>query len=104
MNLGAALAVVPILIAINAFFVAAEYAIVAARPAVIEVLRQRASRRTASAFESLASEPASAIATIQICITMANLLIGWIAEPAMSALLELILTPVIRTAPHVLVG
>jgi CBS domain containing-hemolysin-like protein len=75
---------VPLLILLNAFFVAAEYAVVAARPAVLEQMRRRRRGAAATALASLTRNPASAIGTIQICITKTNLLIGWVAEPVMS--------------------
>src|SRR5215218_10108188 len=65
---------VPILIGLNAFFVAAEYAVVAALPAVIESLRQRRRFAVASALPSVVTDPAGAIGAIQVCITMTNLL------------------------------
>src|SRR5688572_20950801 len=87
---------VPLLIALNAFFVAAEYTLVAIRPAQIEGLRGRRSRRTADAIESLKSRAADAIGTIQVCITMTNLLLGWIGEPAMAQALHAILGPLLN--------
>lgn len=92
---------VPVLIAANAFFVAAEYAVVSADPAAIDVLRRRGRWRTAQALERLTAEPAAAIGAIQVCITMTNLLLGWIGEPAMTALLGAAFAPVIRAYPQV---
>jgi CBS domain containing-hemolysin-like protein len=103
MPLGWALAAVPILIACNAFFVAAEYAVVAARAATIDSMRRHGRLRSAAAIEQLQSRPASAIGTIQICITMTNLLLGWIGEPAMSAILYLLFASVIVLLPPALV-
>src|SRR6187431_2243641 len=91
---------VPFLIALNAFFVAAEYAIVAARPAHIEQLRNRRSLRTAAALEALKENPAATIGAVQVCITMSNLLLGWLGEPAMDALLESAIGPLIEMYPR----
>jgi CBS domain containing-hemolysin-like protein len=102
MPLELALLAVPLLIALNAFFVSAEYAVVAARPAVMEILRHRNRHRALAAMEALTRDPASAIGAIQICITMTNLLIGWIAEPAMSSLLHRLFDPLIEIAPRVM--
>ena len=93
MPLGWSLLIVPLLIGLNAFLVASEYAVVAIREAQLESLRRRGWHATAAAVEQLQSNPASAIGTIQICITMTNLLLGWIGEPAMSALLLIALRP-----------
>jgi len=87
MEIGWKLAAVPLLIAVNAFFVAAEYAVVAIRGVQIEAMRRRGKARPAAAMTRLKSDPASAIAAIQVCITMTNLLLGWLGEPAMSFLL-----------------
>lgn len=104
MPLPLALALVPLLIACNAFFVAAEYALVAARSFQIEALRLRGFALTAAAMSSLKERPASSIGAIQVCITMTNLLLGWIAEPAMSSLLEMAFGPVIRLHPALFGG
>jgi CBS domain containing-hemolysin-like protein len=102
MSLGWSLAAVPLLIACNAFFVAAEYAVVAARAATVESMRHKGRRRSADAIERLQSQPASAIGTIQVCITMTNLMLGWIGEPAMSALLHMLFSPLVTLAPAVM--
>ena len=104
MPLGWALLAVPVLIALNAFFVAAEYAVVAVRPGQIESLRRRGKRAAAAAIGRLKANPASAIGTIQVCITMTNLMLGWIGEPAVSALLHNLFGPAIRLAPAVMTG
>jgi CBS domain containing-hemolysin-like protein len=102
MSLGWSLAVAALLILCNAFFVAAEYAVVAARAATIESMRVRRRVRAADAIERLQSRPASAIGTIQICITMTNLMLGWIGEPAMSALLHRLFGPLLTLSPRVM--
>src|SRR3954453_14846579 len=100
MSLAVGLSLVPVLIVANAFFVGAEYAVVAIRGAQIEALRAKGRRRTAAAIETLKDHPAAAIGAIQVCITMTNLLLGWIGEPAMTALLQLGLGPLTRGVPH----
>jgi CBS domain containing-hemolysin-like protein len=94
------LAAVPVLIGLNAFFVVSEYAVVAARPVQIEAMRLRGHRAAAAAMIRLKANPASAIGAIQVCITMTNLLLGWIGEPAMSRLLETLFQPLITILPH----
>src|SRR5688500_11394382 len=93
------LAAVPVLIGMNAFFVVGEYAVVAARPAQIESLRAKGARRAAEAIERLKASPASAIGAIQVCITMTNLLLGWIGEPAMSDLIRFLAAPLANLLP-----
>src|SRR5688572_20325659 len=97
-----ALLVVPLLIGLNAFFVVSEYAVVAVRPAEVQQLRARGRVRSADAIEALKADPTSAIGAIQVCITMTNLLLGWIGEPAMSALLHQLFGPAIRLWPNLL--
>lgn len=87
------LALVPLLIALSAFFVIAEYAVVVIRSSQIVTLRERGHRRAAGALELLKGDMASAIGAIQICITLMNLLIGWLGEPAMSSLIQFLLQP-----------
>jgi putative hemolysin len=93
------LAAVPVLIGLNAFFVVGEYAVVAARPAQIQSLRAAGARRAAAAIERLKASPASAIGAIQVCITMTNLLLGWIGEPAMSDLIRALAAPLANVLP-----
>lgn len=93
------LALVPLLIAMNAFFVIAEYALVAIRSSQIGTLRESGRVRTAGALEKLKSDMAGSIGAIQICITLTNLLIGWIGEPAMSQLLIIALGPLGQFIP-----
>ncbi len=90
---------VPFLIGLNAFFVAAEYAVVASRTTHIENLRGGRRRRAADALERLKENPTSAIGAIQVCITLTNLLLGWIGEPAMSAILLLLMSPLVDFLP-----
>ena len=100
MDLRWALAAVPLLIALNAFFVAAEYALVAVRSPQIEALAAAGRRRAARAMARLKADPASAIGAIQVCITMTNLLLGWVGEPAMTQLLSLLFAPLAQFLPH----
>jgi CBS domain containing-hemolysin-like protein len=94
------LAAVPLLIGLNAFFVVSEYAVVATRPAQIESMRTRGAKRAANAMAKLKESPASAIGAIQVCITMTNLLLGWIGEPAMSGLIHTLFQPLVKVLPQ----
>src|SRR4051794_9957556 len=88
-----------VLIALNAFFVAAEYAVVASRNTHIHRMRERGWLRVAAAMERLKSSPADTIGAIQVCITMTNLMLGWIGEPAMSAVLDKLIWPLHSVSP-----
>jgi CBS domain containing-hemolysin-like protein len=74
-------------VAINAFFVAAEFAIVRVRVTRIEELVQRGVRRAAAAREVLRNLDAM-ISACQLGITLASLALGWVGEPAFAHLLE----------------
>lgn len=89
----ATILLVPILIACTAFLVAAEYALVATKSHQIEQMRSRGRRRAAAAMEKLKADPASAIGAIQVCITLANLLLGGLGEEPMTQLLQKVLGP-----------
>lgn len=86
------LVLVPILIGVNAFFVAAEYAVVTIRTTRIEELRQEGVG-VARVLARLKEDMSGSLATIQVCITATNLLIGAVAEPAMARLLFKVLQP-----------
>jgi len=90
---------IPALIAANAFFVAAEYALVAIRFTQIEQMRRAGFARAAQIMEQLRQDPASAIGAIQVCITMTNLLLGAMAEEPMRRLLLTLLGPVAKYIP-----
>jgi CBS domain containing-hemolysin-like protein len=81
------LAVVLALVALNAFFVMFEYALVSSRRTRIESL---ASQGNALARNVLAAmdDPNRYISVSQLCITMTSLALGWVGEPAMSAIVD----------------
>lgn len=83
---------IPVLIALNAFFVAAEYAVVTIRASKIEEMRQQGNRR-ANVLARLKKDIGDALATIQICITATNLLIGAVAEPMVTSAIVYLLSP-----------
>lgn len=73
-----------VLLAANGFFVAGEYAIVAARRDLLEQRRGRSAR----AAVKLSRKLTLSLTAAQLGITMASLLLGWVAEPAVAGLLE----------------
>jgi CBS domain containing-hemolysin-like protein len=73
-----------LLLLANGFFVAAEFAYIAARRNVLEQ-RQTASGRAAV---RLSRELSLSLAAAQLGITMASLLLGVVAEPAVATILE----------------
>jgi CBS domain containing-hemolysin-like protein len=79
-----------LLIAINGFFVTAEFALVRVRPTRLEALKRKGSRRAAAALE-LHRGLTQTLATTQVGITLASLGIGWVGEPAIASILERLL-------------
>jgi CBS domain containing-hemolysin-like protein len=76
-----------LLLGANAFFVAAEFALVKARPVRLEALAGEGSSR-ARLNAHIQLELESYLAACQLGITMASLGLGWVGEPAVAALLE----------------
>lgn len=75
------------LVLLNAFFVAAEFALVSVRPTRIAEL-VASGNRTARWVARGLENPDRFIAATQLGITLASLGLGWIGEPALSGLLE----------------
>jgi CBS domain containing-hemolysin-like protein len=80
------LAVVALVLA-NAFFVAAEFALVGARRTRLEEMAQAGSRTAGMAQRALTHLDRYISAT-QLGITLASLGLGWIGEPALAGLIE----------------
>jgi CBS domain containing-hemolysin-like protein len=84
------LAAVALLVLLNGFFVAAEFALVKVRDTQLEPFVRRGSRRAKVARKTLRNLDACLSAT-QLGITLASLGLGWIAEPVFARLLEPVL-------------
>src|ERR1700753_1900746 len=76
-----------LLIAVNSFFVAAEFAVVRSRRARLEQRRDEGVRGSTRALEQL-DRVDEFVATSQIGITIASLGIGFLGQPALADLLE----------------
>jgi magnesium and cobalt exporter, CNNM family len=87
-----------LLLAANAFFVAAEFAIVKVRNIRIETLAEQGNVVARMSLRILANVEAY-LSACQLGITMASLGLGWIGEPAVSALLAPMLRPLGLGAP-----
>jgi CBS domain containing-hemolysin-like protein len=84
---GLKLILAALLIAINAFFVIAEYALVRSRKARLEVLSEDHARGATLALEQLENVN-DYISAVQIGVTLASIGIGALGEPALAALLK----------------
>jgi len=76
-----------LLIAVNGFFVAAEFAIVRSRRSRLEQMEEEGRRGARQALE-LIDHVDRYVATCQVGITLASLGIGFLGEPALARLLE----------------
>ena len=76
-----------VLVVINGFFVAAEFALVKVRPTQISKM-VREKKPFAKTAEWLAGRLDNALAACQLGITMASLALGWVGEPAFASLIE----------------
>ncbi len=83
----AKLASVIVLVALNAFFVAAEFALVGARRTRLEEMAQRGDRKATLAQRAIRSLDRYISAT-QLGITLSSLGLGWIGEPALAGLIQ----------------
>jgi CBS domain containing-hemolysin-like protein len=83
----AALVVSLLCLALNAFFVAAEFALVKVRASRIAPLARRGDRR-AIAAEKVLTRLDRYLSVTQLGITVASLGLGWIAEPAIEKLAD----------------
>ncbi len=88
-----------VLVGLNAFFVATEFAIVKVRPTRIEELIAKGRPGAGSVRRVLANLDRYLSAT-QLGITLASLGLGWIGEPAFARLLERPLAAVGVVDPH----
>ena len=90
--------VVVLLVALNAFFVAAEFAIVSVRDTRIQQLID-ARRTGARTVQRLQQHLDDFLPAVQFGVTLASLALGWIGEPAIA---QLLLRP-IEGLPHAIV-
>src|SRR5215208_5457337 len=111
MTLGLELLALLGLLALNAFFVAAEYGLVTARRTRITELGHRGDRR-ARAVLRITSDPPRFISAMQLGVTLTSLAIGAVGEPlfahifdpVMATVLAVILALLVITYLHVVVG
>ena len=76
-----------VLVILNGFFVAAEFALVKVRPTSIEKM-VRDNEPFAKTAKWLSLRLDNALAACQLGITMASLALGWVGEPAFASLIE----------------
>ena len=78
---------IPVLVAINGLFVAAEFALVAVRRTRVEEMVHHG-QKGAKAIEAAVTNLDRTIAATQLGITLASIGLGWIGEPTLAHLFE----------------
>jgi CBS domain containing-hemolysin-like protein len=80
------------LLAANAFYVAAEFALVKSRGFRVKTMVER-NRFGARMLQQMMGDVEAYLACCQLGITMASLGLGWVGEPTVAALLQPVLIP-----------
>ncbi|WP_135827376.1 hemolysin family protein [Halorussus halobius] len=83
-----------VLVVLNGFFVAAEFAYVRIRATTVESLVEEG-RSGAAMLQDAMANLDDYLAVTQLGITIASLGLGWVGEPAVAALVEPVLEPVL---------
>jgi len=76
-----------LIVGLNAFFVASEFALVSSRKARIQTLADEGSSGAKTVLK-LIDNPTYFISAVQLGVTLASLALGWRGEPTFAALLE----------------
>jgi putative hemolysin len=90
---------IPLLILINGFFVASEFALVALRRTRVEEMVNSGVPRSKNLLEAV-SELDRSVAAAQLGITVASLALGLVSEPVLHALIEPIFDPLFDRLPE----
>ena len=88
------LVVALLLVVLNGFFVASEFAFVRIRGTSVEQLAAEG-RTGAATLQEVMTNLDDYLATTQLGITIASLGLGWVGEPAVASLIEPVLEPVL---------
>lgn len=86
------LLLVAFFLAMNAFFVIAEFSMVRVRPSQIEIALQEG-KRGAAAAKRVTDNVNAYLSACQLGITLASLALGWLGEPVFSELIRPLLAP-----------
>jgi len=90
-----------LLVALNGFFVAAEFALVKVRPTQIEPSAAEGVRR-AKIVRHMIHHLDAYLSATQLGITLASLALGWVGEPAFAGIIKPLATPFIGNNPQLL--
>ncbi|WP_259519585.1 hemolysin family protein [Halanaeroarchaeum sp. HSR-CO] len=84
------------LVVLNGFFVAAEFAFVRIRGTSVDQLAEEG-RAGSGTLQEVMTNLDNYLATTQLGITIASLGLGWVGEPAVAALIQPVLEPILPT-------
>lgn len=87
MSIGISLALVVVFLAMNAFFVIAEFALVRVRKSQLELAVEQGKPGAKNAMH-IAENVNAYLSACQLGITLASLALGWLGEPAFAALIR----------------
>lgn len=90
MDVGISLILVVFFLAMNAFFVMAEFSLVRVRPSQIDLLVENGTRGAKNA-QTIVTDVNSYLGACQLGITLASLALGWLGESAFATLAEMLL-------------
>ena len=97
---GARIALALFLVVLNGFFVAAEFAFVKLRSTSVDTLVEEG-RRSATIVQEATDNLDDYLAVSQLGITLASLGLGWVGEPALAAVVDPLLEPLLpESAVH----
>jgi CBS domain containing-hemolysin-like protein len=82
------LLIIFLIVSLNAFFVASEFALVSVRRTRIQKVADEGTSRGAAAVLRLLDNPTQFISAVQLGVTLASLALGWLGEPAVAATLR----------------
>ena len=100
MSPGVSVLLALILVGLNGFFVAAEFALVKVRPTQIEPYVQAGQRR-AKVTRHMLRHLDSYLSAIQLGVTLASLGLGWVGEPAFFSIVSPLLRPFAASNPDI---
>lgn len=95
------LAVIAILVALNGFFVAAEFALVKIRSSQLETLAAEGNKR-AAAGQHVTGNLDAYLSACQLGITLASLGLGWVGEPFLAQMLQPAFSHIGITSPTII--
>ncbi|MGH9820615.1 MAG: hemolysin family protein [Pyrinomonadaceae bacterium] len=81
------LLIILVIVGVNAFFVASEFALVSARKSRVQTLADEGSKGATAALRLL-DNPTRFISAVQLGVTLASLALGWVGEPVLAKFFE----------------